>query len=417
VSARPLVVVQPSADYARRVRAHVPGALLLASPERCAQLEGFDAVPADLTNPAAALQALRLRLRRMGGDPGGITCFVCEHLLVTARLAAALGLPYHSVDLVQATRSKGRCAAIWQAHGVPTPPTAVVRGLDDLLAFAADYAPPWIVKPLDGSGSEWAMRAETPAQLRAAHEQLVAGLAAGRGVAPAAVAHLVQRFVEGREFGADLLVSGGEVRIARLTEKRLRRDRALAGIVEAYYFPRLSDSEQRQLGETLAAAVRALGVTWGVAMADVMLAREGPLMLEVALRPGGDCLPDLCIHATGYDPVRTACRLALGLAPDLAPPRTGRSIAALHLLSEHAGVIRRIDCSRLVADPRVVKLIEVYHAPGDEVRLWAGSYDDRILAAVLVQCDDPDELPQLSRQLAQCIDVEFEPPEESAGET
>ncbi len=102
-----LLVVQPSADYAGRVRAHFPEAVLLATPERAAQLEEHPAIiAADLDDPAAALTAIRTWIRRTSQPLVGIVCFVCEYLPLTAGLARELDLPFHSPEAVRRTRRK-----------------------------------------------------------------------------------------------------------------------------------------------------------------------------------------------------------------------------------------------------------------------------------------------------------------------
>ena len=46
--------------------------------------------------------------------------------------------------------------------------------------------------------------------------------------------------------------------------------------------------------------------------------------------------------------------------------------------------------------------------PGDELRCWEGSYDDRILAACLVRFDGEEQLPSLIEELRDLIVLELE---------
>lgn len=407
---RPLLVVQPSADYAGRVRARFPEAVLLATPERAVQLAGHpQVIAADLDDPQAALLAVRDYARRQGLTYGGIVCFVCERLPLTAYLARELGLPFHREEVVRLTRNKALSGAAWQAAGVPTPRFRPVRTPEELLSFAAAHPGPWILKPVDRSGSEWVLRVESAEDLLPAHRRLTKGLAKGMEKNQRSPIYLVQQWVSGRDFGADLYLEDGQVQILRLTEKYLLREPGVAGIVGAYYVAQVDEQTLALLQETFRRGALALGLERGIAMVDVILAEGIPYLLEMALRPGGDCLPDLCRLALGYDPIYTACQVALGGRP--APVRNlpPRPLAAVHLMTRQSGRVRRIDCRRLVAHPRVVQLIEVYHRPGEEVRCWEGSYDDRILAACLVHCLDPAELPDLCTSLADLIELELEP--------
>ncbi|MBI2501876.1 MAG: ATP-grasp domain-containing protein [Candidatus Latescibacteria bacterium] len=395
-----LVVIQPSADYAARVRRHCPAALFLATPERAALLADHPrVVAADLGDPQAARRALdryagarQLRYR-------GLTCFICEYLPLAAALAPLLGVPFHSPAAIGLSRDKGRAALAWMRAGVSTPPTCLVHSEEELREFAAQHPGPWILKPTDRSGSEWVLKVEQPGELGAAHHRLEQGLEG----AP----YLAQGFVRGREFSADFYLEEGRARLLRLTEKYLLPQESLAGLVGAYFPARVPAALREKLLDTYQRGALALGVERGIVMVDSILNRGTPYLLEMALRPGGDCLPDLCLHTTGYDPIRAACQVALGQPPDFPDLSQPASLAALHLMTTRSGLIRAVDFSALEAHPAVVQ-VEPYHLPGEELRCWEGSYDDRILAACLVRCQGEEQLPPLIEELNDLIALELE---------
>jgi len=396
-----LIVLQPSADYAARVRRHVPDALLLATPERAPLLADHPrVVAADLDDLQASPRALTEYVDVQALRCEGLTCFICEYLPLTAALAQRLGLPFHSPAAISLSRDKGRAALAWMEAGVSTPPTRLVHGEAELLDFARQHPGPWVIKPTDRSGSEWVLKIEEPDQLPSAHRRLNEGLEG----AP----YLAQRFVQGREFSADLFVERGEARLLRLTEKYLLPQEGLAGLVGAYFPARVATSLRENLLDTYTAGALALGVERGIVMVDSILEGGAPYLLEMALRPGGDCLPDLCFRATGYDPIRAACQVALGRTPDFPDLADPAPLAALHLLADQSGLIRAIDFSVLEAHPAVVQ-VEPYHLPGEELRCWEGSYDDRILAACLVRCEGEAQLPALIDELRGLISVELDP--------
>ncbi len=407
ISPPPLLVVQPSADYAARIQRLGVPSLLLASPERAGSLTGHDVVAANLDHPSSALRDLRSYLVSRGVGPAGITCFVFEHLPLTAWLAARLGLSFPSEAAVQRSRIKSEAAAVWQAAGVPTPPSALVRDRNELMAFAARVDGPWILKPTDRSGSEWVLRADSTADLARADDTIVAGLATEVNGNRARVPYLVQAMVTGPEVGLDLYMNDGIGQLLRVTGKCLVDEPGVAGMVGAYFPARLDRLVADALTRAAEAAVLALGCRQGLAMADVVLTPAGPCVLEVAFRPGGDCLPDLCRRALHYDPIAAACQVALGHTPTPAALTTPAPLAAVHLISPHQGRIEKLGFERLRSHPAFVELLEVYHQPGESLRVWAGSYDQRILAACLVRCDDPSELTALCRRLPELVDVEL----------
>lgn len=407
-----LVVVQPSADYAGRVRQAGFEAVLVATPDRAVDLEDQDhaqVIAVDLQDPEAVLASLRGYAARQGIVYGGIVTFVCEFLLLAARLARGLDLPFHSEEAVRTSRGKELTAAAWKKAGVPLPASREVARLEDLLAFSEAHAGPWILKPVDRSGSEWVLRVARVDDLREADARLTRGLTEPGDPPDHRVPYLAQVQVRGREFGADVFLENNILRILRLTEKYLLDEPGLAGLVGAYYPARLMTHERTRLESVFLQAALALGMKRGIAMVDVILTEEGPYLLEIALRPGGDCLPDLCRRAFGYDPVAAACRVALGHRPEPSGASEPKPLAALHLMSSRSGVVRRLGFERLLAHPAVVELLEVYHGPGELLRCWPGSYDERIIASCLVHCAEPRDLPGLCRNLPELIDLELEP--------
>lgn len=394
-----LLVVQPSADYAERVRRNAPQAMFLASPERAAALNGHPVTVADLSDFISAMRLVRKAVT--SGELGidGITCFVCEHLQLTAAIAENLGLPYYAAESVRVSRDKAASIRLWREAGLTVPASAAIESLQDLLDFARRYPAPWILKPIDRSGSEWVLRVERSQDLSAAHQRIVSGISAGEATGQQ-IRYLAQTCIQGRELSADLFLDGSSgARVMRWTEKYLIETPGQAGLVGAYFPARLTPRARGDLTSQMASAAAALGVRRGLVMVDGILSPGGFHLLEMGLRPGGDCLPDLGFLTTGYDPIRAACLTALGEATE---PRRGRTerIAALHLMANFSGAISHLDLEAVSRHPAVLK-VEAYRGLGQRVRVWAGSYDDRIVAACLARFNRVAELPGLLRELGE----------------
>ena len=408
-----LLVVQPSADYAFRVRCHVPGAVFLVTPDRAAEMADYPIIVADLDD----LEATRTAVHTWsvtGGDVDGITCFVCERLELTAHLAAELQVPFHPLEAVHRSRHKELATATWQAAGVPVPASQSVGGLPDILDFAQHVAPPWILKPTDRSGSAWVLRVDRQQDLLPAHLCIGDGLTGDdltgkdRRQRSGEPRYLAQELVQGRELSADLYLHDGQlVDVLRCTEKWLVDMPGLAGLVGAYYPAQIDPAQMAVLRSTFARAAVALGVSDGIVMVDGIL-RDGVMyVLEMGLRPGGDCLPELCRLSSGYDPIRSACQAALGQRPD-GGHQDDPNVAAVHLMANCEGTIASLSLDRVRTHPAVVN-VDSYRGCGDRLRVWAGSYDDRIVAACLVRFKEVTELAALTQQLLELVDLEVLP--------
>ncbi len=403
-----LLVVQPSIDYAQRVCSCVAHPLFLATPHRADALRsaGFRTLTVDLDDPRSALACTAEYALRTGARFRGIVCFVCEYLPQTALLAAGLGLPFADGQAVARMRDKARSSAVWQQAGLAVPASRALNQQSELESFAATCDPPWILKPLDGTGSEWVLRVDQHSDLPNAHAQIQRGLQRAKGgVTPT---YLAQQCIVGREFGVDFYVEGNRFRILRLCEKFLIDVPGQAGVVGGYYFPRLAQRLRRQIQDTLRQAALAIGLKRGIGMADFIFADGVIYLLEMAPRPGGDCLPDLCRAALNYDPIRTACHVAQGFAPNAMHwPRPRRSLCALHLMSDRDGIIEQLDFSALKTHEGFYQLIEAYCEPGDVLSHDPSSYEDRIIASCLAHYTHATQLPALWKSLSGAVDIAF----------
>ena len=64
----------------------------------------------------------------------------------------------------------------------------------------------------------------------------------------------------------------------------------------------------------------ALGIDRAAAHAELRLTSQGPMLMEIGARLGGDCITtELVPRSTGIDMVEGAINLALGRVPDLTP--------------------------------------------------------------------------------------------------
>jgi biotin carboxylase len=113
--------------------------------------------------------------------------------------------------------------------------------------------------------------------------------------------------------------------------------------------------------------VRALGLDWCAAHAEVRLSSRGPFLMEIGARLGGDFITtELVPRSTGVDMVAAAIRLALGETPDLTPRREPRG-AAIRYLTPNPGKVVALQGLEAARRMPGVEILEVPVKPGDTV--------------------------------------------------
>ena len=423
-SDRRILVVGTTSDYVDLIREHHPGrALFLTDRRERARAREADPGPAaevlcDLANAPAAHQALRERLAGGGVTLAGITCFDCESLPLAADLASAFGLDYASPGAVAACRSKFTCKQRWQRAGVPCPDAGLVRSEEEALIFWNRAGGDVVLKPLTGCGSALTFRCRTEKDCREACRALRAGLAsppdsrlyatADASAADPRRVFAIEEFVAGPEFSCDFTCEDGRVEILRLASK-VPAAEASFGTTLAYLLPaRLpggmdDDAFRRQLGD----AARAVGLRRSIAMVDFIVKNGRALMIEIAPRPGGDCLPPLFRHSSGMDMLGLTLDFAEGRDLSLVPPSEWTRLVGLRLLAKRAGVIRTIDAGPLARDARV-RDVHLKVERGHRVTLPPDDYDSRVLGHVVFDADPDCPIEDACRDMAAGLRVTME---------
>ena len=403
-----VLVVGTTPDYIHWIDQSWPGRALFltdAALRRAASEPDPDPpseVLVDLSRPARVGPSLAKHLQRHGLHLGGITCFDCEAMPLAARLANLLQLPYPSLEAVELCRNKHLCKQMWRSVDVPCPGTRIITQEEEASAFLAETGGACVLKPLQGAGSEWVFLCHSPDQALNAVHEIRQGLerqkdnllyrAAGQQI-------LAEAYVTGLEYSCDFLVEENRLLIIRLARKIMRQEGPF-GTVQAYVIPAdlPKDVSPAQLEDLLARSARALGLSGVICMVDFIVGPHGPVLLEMAPRPGGDCLPSLIRHAAGIDILGLTLDRAEGHDIKLPPPDQWRPCVGMRLYARQEGVLADVDMRSVQADPRVLE-IHLKRRPGHRAVLPPQDYDGWILGHLVFS-------PELDRTVeAQCEEL------------
>jgi biotin carboxylase len=269
-----------------------------------------------------------------------------------AAIAAAMfGVPFHPPAAARACRDKFLARQLYQAAGMRTP--EFFRGkLDDdpdVLAARATY--PCVLKPLGLSGSRGVIRANNVDEFRSAFQR-IDKIAEGLGRFERYLQ--VERYIPGREFAVEGLVTAGQFQALAIFDK----PDPLEGpfFEETIYLTpsRESAETQRELLETAARAARALGLRHGPVHAELRYNGDGAWMLEMHARPiGGLCARAL--RFTGGTPLEELI-LRHAMGADVAPARLAEGASGVMMIPiPKGGIYERVEG---VEDAAAVPCIE-----------------------------------------------------------
>lgn len=307
------------------------GIELVFATDRCRKLDDpwqDRAVAVRFHDPDASVAAIVARAER---EPiAGVIAVGDRPVILAARAAAALGIPWHSVAAAIASTDKRRSRALIAAAGLPSPRFTVL-GLGDQ---GSGIGFPCIVKPLGLSGSRGVIRADDAREFDAAVVRIRALLARPQVRAARSGLEdeiLVEEYIPGREYALEGVLTAGALRVFAIFDKP---DPLEGPFFEEtlYVTPsRLPAAAQGLIVEHVQRASAALGLSHGPIHAECRLTHDGTIyVLEIAARPiGGLCsrvltfgssgLEDVLLrHATG-DPIAGVARDADAAAVMMIP--------------------------------------------------------------------------------------------------
>ena len=300
-----------------------------------------------------------------------------------AVVSHALGLVGISEDCAFKATNKAAMRDALKSAGVPIPLFFKVSTFDecrDAVRHITEKGYKCITKPVDSSGSRGIDL------LKDYSEETVARAYAYSNENSCTGEVMVEEFMEGPEVSVETMAIDGEIHVLQITDKIT---------TGAPYFvemghtqpSRLSVDIQMKIKEVAIAANKAIGITNGPSHTEIKVTKDGPKIVELGARMGGDCITTHLVPlSTGIDMVKCCIQIAIGEIPDLTPKFSKGS--AIRYFEQPYGKIISIDGVDEIKNMPGVYEVEIVHGVGETVGEVKGS-GDRI-GFVIAQANNAD---------------------------
>jgi len=290
---------------------------------------------------------------------GGVIQICTEvSIPLIGRLNAELGWSGLRPEVALDVTNKHRMRQAFDRGGAPSPRSFGVYTEAEAVAAAQSVRGAVILKPSRSSGS----RGVTKLNHGATDQEVITafgralGFSADRGV-------VLEEFVEGPEFSVEILVWAGNPQVLAVTDKVTT---GAPHFVETGHSQpsALVPADREQVVAAAVAGVRALGIDWSAAHAEIKLGPNGARIMEIGARLGGDFITtELVPRSTGIDMVAGAIRLALGEVPDLRPQHPPQGAAIRYVIPPPGQVLAVAGLTKAQTLPGV-RVAEVYVQAG-----------------------------------------------------
>jgi len=310
-----------------------------------------------------------------------------------AKASKNCNLPGITMDTAIKSTDKGEMIKAFEQNGVEHPWYYIALGEDEFESLKDKVSYPCIMKPTDSSGSRGVVLVHTLEDLEREYNYTRQN-SRGGGV-------IAEEYMSGAEISVEIMTVQGTPHVLQVTDKLT---------TGAPHFVEMGHSQPSRLDKTSVdkikdlaqRAVKAVGIDNGPAHVEIMLTKDGPKMIELGARMGGDCITTHLVPlSTGIDMIKATIETACGTNPDITAKFNKGS--AIRYFDVPSGVIKSIEGVEEAEKIEGVKEISFVKNIGDSVG-EIGSSTDRV-GFVIAQADSADKAVEICEKAIGTIKI------------
>lgn len=258
-----------------------------------------------------------------------VTAATDKPLVMMARIAKTLGLPFYSVETAAWSTDKYQMKARFIEGGVPCAQGRLIHNADE----ARDLAFPVICKPRDNSGSRGVKLCRSLQELQECIDEALQ------------YSHLdtvlVEEYIEGREFSIESLHYGGKSEVVQFTEKKTTE--FPYNVELGHKQPAiLTESQRAEIREIISKIAFCLNFENCASHTELKVNDRGIFVIETSPRLGGDYITStLTPLSTGINLEDQLLHIALGESVNTTTGRVNKS-SAVCFFSFPVGTVKSI---------------------------------------------------------------------------
>lgn len=318
-------------------------------------------VVVDIKNPDECL-----RVAKEEKVDGALTICTEVPLEGLALINQARNLSGIRLDQVKRATDKALMHEAFKEKSIPSPRSFRCHTIEDALKAVENIEGDIIIKPAVGMGSRGITHLTSRNRLEEGYRRAKSLSSNG--------AVLVEEFVDGVEISVETLSWNNHTEVIAITDKITSQ--SPYWVEMGHTQPTiLSEEIQSEVKAVTIAGIDALGLDWCAGHTEIKLSAEGPKIIEIGARLGGDFITtELTPRSSGVDIVACVVQLALGEKPEITRFEKPKGVA-IRYIAPSPGKLVQIDNLEEARSVSGVTDLEIKYRIGDEIPEVQSSLD------------------------------------------
>ena len=293
-----------------------------------------------------------------------------------ASIREVLEIPFGiSCEAASNCRNKKKTRGILTNKGINTVKYSIIHSCDEVEKTLLNIPLPVVVKPSNDAGSNMVYCCQTKSEVSDAVRNIKnceinsVGQKLDKDI-------ILEEFLSGPEFSVEAYTSNGRSTILAITSKK----------VVSPFFPveaghtvpsPLKNKEMQMVISLVKKAIFELGIDFTVTHTEVKLTPNGPKIIEINARPGGDKIPVLVKMTTGYELHKIALFLSLGRSVETIcnEVETSKSASIRFFIANRDGIVRLGNTIKVLENNTDVISFEMNVEDGDCISKTTSNFD------------------------------------------
>lgn len=241
---------------------------------------------------------------------GIVTSQMERPLKLMARLAAELGFIFHSVEVVEKSLNKYLMKQAFIKNDVPHANGMLIKSNEKINEINLKiFKFPLMLKPKDAFSSRGVYKIDKFQDIKK-HIKETRYFSSNGDI-------VIEEFMAGPEFSIESITYKGKTKIIQYTEKFIT---PFPNTVEMGHLQpaNLTEIQQKEIDKVVKQAINAIGIDNSATHTEVKLTKDGPKVLEIGARLGGDFIASyLTLNSCGVNMDKVAIKVSLGMKPNL----------------------------------------------------------------------------------------------------